>query len=362
MSWFTNLVDSVKNYFSAPTTQTSWPSAPTPNYPSVKQSTPSYSSQIQRQSYPSYSAPKSTPTISSQPRISSGGGGVSGGSSGGGNQSLPSNNSAPQPDILDRAASKIVQFERAPLATTVGGIGKIGQGIVRGANIMGNNIQAGTAYTPATPEAPFSLFQGMQDIAGNPNLNIQDVIDYLKKGAGDVSGRTLWQSIPTKQMLDSISNNRYPYNIAGTGISTSNLPGNQNNLPSSLQGASQRQAPGVVPSAVEGARGGMVPSGINAATLPANMQGLTQANTNPALTQNMTPEAIQSIGQLLLRSLLGNQSSLTSLSPGIAQALWGAPTASSAFGGYEGGAAVPNQSRVSQPANLPPVPQPLATG
>jgi hypothetical protein len=119
---------------------------------------------------------------------------------------------------------------------------------------------------------------------------------------------------------------------------------------------------GIMQAPIPTPRGSVVPSAIDSSTLPANMQGLSQSNVNPALASSITPEAIQSIGQMLLRNLLGNQSSLTSMSPGLAQALWGAPTMGSAFGGYEGGAAVPSQTNIEQPKNLPPVPMALNQG
>jgi hypothetical protein len=106
----------------------------------------------------------------------------------------------------------------------------------------------------------------------------------------------------------------------------------------------------------------MVPSAVSSANLPANFQGLNSGNTNTGLTSQVTPQAIQSLGQMLLRSILGNQSSMNSMSPQLAQALWGAPTATSSFGGYDSGQAVPSLNSISPSKNIPPTPQPLAMG
>ena len=342
MAFWDSLISAVKSYFTpAPVSKPAAQPSPAPktsnNYVSTNPALNKYAS----------SAIKNTPT----PKTSgSSGGNKSGGSSGGGSSSgsLPSSGASTptpgNPSILSTGAStiakevqrKIGQIEKVGLpATVLGGLGKAGTAVSSAVLGPGAMSRLGPGNTP--------FFEEVQNAMGTGDYGklwklITGTGEALTK-PGDVSGRTLQQSLPV------------------------NVPpaarGGQKPLPTAQSATGARQGSIVAPAV---SNKGVPAPATSPANLPANMQGLNQSNVNPALAQNMTPEAVQSIGQLLLRSLLGNQSALTGLNPGIAQALWGAPTMGSSFGGYDGGMTVPDQTRVQQPANLPPIPQPIAQG
>lgn len=359
MALWDSLISAVSNFFSAPKTQTSWPTAPTPNYPSVNKSTPSYSSQISKSSY---SAPKSTPTPTMKgvdvvtPSVGRSGGGVPSSSS------APSVSAPSQGKILPQAASTVAEAA-APV------VGKLGKGLTTVGTALkapqivpgglGAKAQGWAGFQQAVEEAKRGGFLGQ----------LPEILSQYSKEAKGITPEQVWSlfgDITTKALnpfyakptvLQPNLSQVLPQGSPSAAVSK--LPGQKMGAPIRT---SQTGVRSIVPSSTPTPRQGMVPSAVNNQTLPANMQGLTQSNVNPQLAQAITPEAIQSIGQMLLRSMLGNQSSLTSITPGLAQALWGAPNSTSAFGGYEGGASVPDQQRISQPANLPPVPQPVAQG
>lgn len=414
MSWLSNIVSAVQNYFApkpASSNVASWSqiskslgNAPV-NFSNVK---PLGANVVSAGSPSVKPAPKSTPTpqvkgVSVQgPTYTPNrvGGGVQSGSQSG----VPSNTSAPPPYVppvgqkvlfpgttsgqLGGIANTIANVAKnivpvaAPLITSLqehpGTVGKAltGFGTAIGAPQIlpggaGVEAQGWAGFQQAVEEAKKGSFlQQLPEIMSQYSKRAQglqgpeqvwgvfgDILNRIRNPQqGTVAQPNLMQVLQSREAIPTPSTT--PTGTLGRlpGISTSNVPS------AAKGGAPRAQSKGLIPSPSPSSRGGMVPSAVNAATLPANMANLTSRNVNPALASAITPEAIQSIGQLLLQSLLGNQSGLTGLSPGIAQALWGAPTANMPFGGYDASAAVPDQERIRQPSNLPPIPGPIAQG
>jgi hypothetical protein len=403
MSWWNNVISAVQNYFSpkpavSNTVSNVQNSSPVSTMSSVpgqyNAASKSYNAPLKTSS----PAPSSTP---SSPSYASSSGGSSSG-----NNNVPSSSGSSQgvsaPSILDglstnvenakaaiaRASAPIIGKASKALTTVgtalnapqlkQGGLGAAGQNwagfqeIISEAerrNLAPQLNEALKQYAEATSKYSPELLkksgienygdlgsQALTAISGQYGLP-----DWLKSAVSGL-GKEL-----TSTDLYRFLQQRQPSNVQTGAAGT--LPGAAKTstigqiLPSAAATGAPAQADvGIIPSPATTPRNAIVPSAVQSAALPANMQGLTSTNVNVPLAKAMTPEAIQSIGQLLLRSILGNQSTMSSLSPGLAQALWGAPTASSAFGGYEGGAAVPSQTSISQPKNIPPLPAVLNRG
>lgn len=378
MSWWNNIVNAVQSYFSPkPAVQSSAPSwnqissslgNNTPNLNGistrgtsvapVRRATQSSTPRGVAVQGPTYSAP-------------SGGGGNSGGWS----SNVPSSSgSAPQPyvpptpSILSQGISDIKRFASG---TPTERQGMVGRGIDVAGTKLGNilpefniseKLESQGGYQAKIDEAIRNgwlqnipeYMTGFQRYGDQAN----QIFNWMQRNRG--GGARIEQQNLLQRLQGMLLQ---PSNVKTGAAGTLSGAAKTGAVPDTAKtGAPAQVATGVVPSPVTTPRGAVVPSKVDTATLPANMQGLTSTSVNVPLAKAITPEAIQSIGQLLLTSLLGNQSPLTSLSPGIAQALWGAPTAASAFGGYEGGAAVPSQTSIEQPKNLPPVPQALNQG
>ena len=326
----------------------------------------------------SFSAPASS-GVNIQKAVSSGGlSKPSGGSSGGGSSPgpSPSNNSTPPtPSILNginTMASNIVpSVERAtmkPLQNAVGRVGSIGSAGATAANQLYNFpsqmlelIQMGGEGNKLTlGQGGDSFFNQLRTIAGT---NYTDPSQFY----GAV-GNVLNKLNPFYRPVHTYADPSLQQGLSqrDAAIAAANSPaGKVKNLPTNTKGQTgvTPSTKGVIPSPLTGANKNMVPSAVSSANLPANMQGLNSGNTNPALTSQVTPEAMRSLGQMLLRSILGNQSSMNSMSPQLAQALWGAPTAGGgAFGGYNADAAVPSQTSITPSKNIPLPTQPLAMG
>ena len=371
MSWWNNVVNAVQSYFSPKTTS---------NVSSVQNSSPvSTMSSVPGQynaASKSYNAPLKTtsyssPVSSSRPSYSSGG------------SSVPSNSSAPQPSISDGIPTNIQNAKSAinrviaPVVgkagkalTTVGtalnapqlkpgGLGAAGQDWAGFQEALKEAEKGG--FIPQLPEAFKNFSESASEISPEDVWNVFS--ESVRKAVNPQWGKSTILNPNLYQYLQ----NRLPANVR-TGAAI-NLPGAAKTaatgqiLPTAAAtGAPAETATSLIAPPIPSPRGAVVPSAVQPSTLPANMQNLTPTNVNVPLAKAITPEAIQSIGQLLLQSLLGNQSTLTSMSPGIASALWGAPTAGTSFGGYEGGTAVPSQTSIKQPKNLPPLPAVLNKG
>lgn len=403
MALWDSIVSAIGNLFSAPKVQSAWPSAPKPYYPSSQgaqvSSTPNYTQQIVKQNYPAPATPR--------PRIEPTGIAVQGPTytaPGGGGSRVPSTTTAQPPIIpptypelpasnIQNAIKNIAkQIASVPAVQSLSPeIGKAGKALTKvGTTLKAPQIIPGGLGAAAQGWAGFNQGVGdvmraskekglvpnvdaaMQEFARNANyykdqlqqgnINTTDIWSQALSRAMNpmqaiFSNPSLWQRLLQQQTP-------VPPAPSGQILPSAASTAQGQILPSAAKtGAPVAASQGVIPSPLGGGRSAPIPSAVSNANLPANFQGLTRANVNPAVAQNITPEAIQAIGQLLLRGLLTNQSALTGLSPGLAQALWGAPTASSAFGGYaEGGSAVPEQERIKQPTNLPPTPIPLNVG
>lgn len=379
MAWWDPLISAVQSFFSPkPQVQSAWPIAPKPVYQSTP--TPSYTQQVSR-SYPSV-APK--PSVQSR-GVAVQGPTYTAPSRGGSGTSpspaitqtptpTPAPSSKPIPSSALQNVVKSITSSVSPLAQEISPvIGKAGKALTTvGTALNAPQIIPGGLGAAAQGWAGFqqqveqarkqgwlpdipAFMSGVSRFGPATNsdtLNqIWNFVQGLRGGGSYIQTPNLWQTLPQGPTTP-------------TGAPTT-LPGatqGGQTLPSAARiGAPQSATRGIVPSPVTTPRTGIVPSPTGT-PLPANFAGLNRGNVNPALAQAIPAEAIQSIGQLLLQSLLGNQSSLTGITPGLAQALWGAPTASMPFGGYDASAAVPDQSRIKQPANLPPTPQGVAMG
>lgn len=401
MSWWNNIVSAVKSYFSPkPAVQNTVSNVQNSSPVSTRSSVPGQYNAASK----SYNAPlkTSSPAPSSTPSYSA----PSYANSGGGSNNVPSSSGSTQgvssPSILDGLSTNVENAKAAITRASAPIIGKASKALTT----------VGTAFNaPQLKQGGLGAagqnWAGFQELASEaekrnlaPQLNealkqyaevaSQYSPELLKRSGienyGDLGSQALtaisgqyglpdWLKSAISGLGKELASTdlyrflqqRQPSNVQTGAIGR--LPGMAKTsatgqiLPSAASTGAPAQADtGIIPSPATTPRNAIVPSAVQTAALPANMQGLTSTNVNVPLAKAMTPEAIQSIGQLLLKSILGNQSTMTSLSPGLAQALWGAPTAASSFGGYEGGAAVPSQTSIEQPKNIPPLPAILNQG